>query len=783
MSRDTFYITTAISYPNGKPHIGHAYELIATDALARFQRLDGKDVFFLTGTDEHGIKMLQTAKREGISPRELADRNSADFKRMATRSTPPMTISSAPPKSGTTRPRRRSGRRWPPMATSTRAAMPAGTRCATKPITARRRRRSVADNVRYGPQGTPVEWVEEESYFFRLSAYQDKLLALYESQPDFIGPAERRNEVMSFVKSGLKDLSISRTTFDWGVPVPGDEKHVMYVWVDALTNYITGVGYPDENDEKWRFWPADAHIIGKDIVRFHAVYWPAFLMSAGIPLPKRVFGHGFLFNRGEKMSKSVGNVIDPFTMVEHYGLDQVRYFFLREVPFGQDGSYSHEAIVNRTNADLANGLGNLAQRSLSMIAKNCGGVVPKRGELTEADRAILDQAVAALWPPRARRWRSRASIWRWRRSSAWWRKPIAISPSQEPWALKKTDPARMETVLWTTAEVVRRVALLCQPFIPGSADEAARPAGGAGGQARLRACPRRLCAGARHGLARAGRRVSALRRTAGRERLMLVDSHCHLDFPDFAEERAAIVARAKAAGIGRMVTISTRVKRFQQILEIAETFDEVYCSVGTHPHNAAEELDVTAAELVRLSAHPKVVAIGEAGLDYFYDKAPRDAQAQGFRNHIAAARETGLPLVIHSRDADDDMAAILEDETGKGAFPFILHCFSSGRRLAEVGVALGGYVSFSGILTFKNSAELRAIAADVPHDRLLVETDAPYLAPIPFRGKRNEPAYVAHTAKVLAETIGVSEAEIADLTTNNFFRLFGKMPRPAEQSA
>ena len=259
---------------------------------------------------------------------------------------------------------------------------------------------------------------------------------------------------------------------------------------------------------------------------------------------------------------------------------------------------------------------------------------------------------------------------------------------------------------------------------------------------------------------------------------MLVDSHCHLDFPDFAEERAAVVARAFAAGVGRMVTISTRVKRFQQVIEIAETFEDVYCSVGTHPHNAAEELDVTADELVRLSGHPKVVAIGEAGLDYYYDKAPRDAQAEGFRNHIAASRRTGLPLVIHSRNADDDMASILEDETGKGAFPFILHCFSSGRGLAEVGVALGGYVSFSGILTFKNSAELRAIAADVPRDRLLVETDAPYLAPIPHRGKRNEPAYVTNTAKVLSETIGVSETEIADITTGNFFRLFTKMPRP-----
>lgn len=264
---------------------------------------------------------------------------------------------------------------------------------------------------------------------------------------------------------------------------------------------------------------------------------------------------------------------------------------------------------------------------------------------------------------------------------------------------------------------------------------------------------------------------------------MLVDSHCHLDFPDFAEERAAIVARALAAGVGRMVTISTRVKRFPQILEIAESYDEVYCSVGTHPHNAAEELDITADDLVRLAAHPKVVAIGEVGLDYHYDKSPRDTQAAGFRTHIAAARETGLPLVIHARSADDDVAAILEDETGKGAFPFILHCFSSGRRLAEVGVALGGYVSFSGILTFKNSAELRAIAAQVPHDRLLVETDAPYLAPVPHRGQRNEPSFVVETARVLAETIDVTADEIAAVTTDNFFRLFSKMPKPAEQGA
>ena len=264
---------------------------------------------------------------------------------------------------------------------------------------------------------------------------------------------------------------------------------------------------------------------------------------------------------------------------------------------------------------------------------------------------------------------------------------------------------------------------------------------------------------------------------------MLIDSHCHLDFPDFEAERDAIVARAAEAGVGMMVTICTRVRKFDRIRAVAEAYPQIFCSVGTHPHNAGEEEGIEAAELIRLAEHPKVVAVGEAGLDYFYDHAPREAQAAGFRTHIAAARETGLPLVIHARDADADVAAILRDETGKGAFPFILHCFSSGCTLAETGVALGGYVSFSGILTFKKSDELRSIARDLPRDRLLVETDAPYLAPTPFRGKRNEPAYVAHTAAALAETIGVSEAEIAEITTENAFRIFSRMPRSAAVSA
>lgn len=260
---------------------------------------------------------------------------------------------------------------------------------------------------------------------------------------------------------------------------------------------------------------------------------------------------------------------------------------------------------------------------------------------------------------------------------------------------------------------------------------------------------------------------------------MLVDSHCHLDFPDFADDREAVIERARAAGVGLMVTISTRVARFDEIRTITEAHPNVFCTVGTHPHNAGEETDVTTEELVHLAAHPKVVGIGEAGLDYFYDKAPRDLQAQGFRRHIAAARQTGLPLVIHARDADEDVASILEEETRAGAFPFILHCFSSGKALARKGVELGGYVSFSGILTFKKSEELRAIASEIPADRLLVETDAPYLAPVPKRGKTNEPAYVAHTAQKLAEVRAMQPEELAKLTTDNFFRLFKKVPREA----
>jgi methionyl-tRNA synthetase len=475
--RAKFYITTAISYPNGEPHIGHAYEAIATDAIARFERLDGREVFFLTGTDEHGLKMKQTALKEGLTPRELADRNTKRFREMAG-----LLGLSNDDFIRTTEPRHHaaSAEIWRRMEKAGDIFLKnyGGWYSVRDEAFYNETETTVGeDKIRRGPQGTPVEWTEEETYFFRLSAYEDKLLKHYEQSPDFILPPERRNEVVSFVRGGLEDLSISRTTLDWGIPVPAPKRddgtyspaHVMYVWVDALTNYITAAGFPDTESASFkRWWPADVHVIGKDILRFHAVYWPAFLMSAGLPLPKRVFSHGFVLSKGEKMSKSVGNVVNPFDLVHAYGLDPVRYFFLREVNFGQDGNYSPEAIANRINADLANDLGNLAQRSLSMIAKNCGGTVPEPGEFTEADKTIL--AAADALHAKAREAMDRQALTKY--LDAVW--AVVADANRyfaggEPWAKKKTDFKRMETILYVTAEVVRQVAVLSAPVMPRSA--------------------------------------------------------------------------------------------------------------------------------------------------------------------------------------------------------------------------------------------------------------------------------------------------------------------------
>ena len=466
-----YYVTTAIAYPNGPPHIGHAYEAIATDAIARFMRLEGYDVLFLTGTDEHGMKMLQTATKEKLAPGELLERNVPRFKAMVER----LDCSNDEfIRTTEERHHRASIGIWQRMEAAGDIYLDKYSGWYSVRDEAyydANETRLNEDGERVGAQGSPVEWVEEESYFFRLSAYQERLLDLYARHPDYVLPKERLNEVVSFVRGGLQDLSISRTTFDWGIKVPGNPKHVMYVWVDALTNYITAVGYPDVDSQKFRrYWPADLHVIGKDIVRFHAVYWPAFLLSAGVEVPRRIFSHGFLFNRGEKMSKSVGNVIDPFALADAYGVDQLRYFFLREVPFGQDGNYSHEAIVNRINADLANDLGNLAQRSLSMVARQLGGVLPKPGPLSGSDQEILAAADGMMNKAReAMKTQQLHQV-----LNAVWAVVAQANryfAGEAPWALAKTDRVRQGTVLYITAEVLRQVAILSAPFMPASASK------------------------------------------------------------------------------------------------------------------------------------------------------------------------------------------------------------------------------------------------------------------------------------------------------------------------
>lgn len=458
-----FYITTPIYYVNDSPHIGHAYTTLACDAVARFMRLDGRRVHFLTGTDEHGQKVDKAAEARGMDPQSFTDEVSQRFRDLVAA----MGFSNDDFIRTTEERHKRSVQElWRRLVDAGEIYL--GSYAGWYAV--RDEAFYAESEIRDGkaPSGAPVEWVEEPSYFFRLSAWQDRLLDWYDANPDCILPESRRNEVISFVRGGLQDLSVSRTTFKWGVPVPGDDDHVMYVWLDALTNYMSAVGFPDEQSELFRtFWPADVHVVGKDILRFHAVYWPAFLMAAGIEPPRRIHAHGWWTNEGQKISKSLGNVIDPYELIDRYGLDQMRYFLLREVPFGNDGDFSHAAMVRRMNSDLANDYGNLCQRVLSMIGKNCGGAVPQPGELTADDRELLGTAENLIDTVRAQMERQAShqaleSIWR----------VIADAnryvDSMAPWALRKTDPERMATVLYVLAETIRHLAILTQPFMPES---------------------------------------------------------------------------------------------------------------------------------------------------------------------------------------------------------------------------------------------------------------------------------------------------------------------------
>ena len=464
-----FYITTPIYYVNDKPHIGHAYTTLACDVLARFKRLDGYEVMFLTGTDEHGQKVEKAAQDNGVTPQAFTDSVSQNFRDLTAR----MNYSNDD-FIRTTEARHRVACQELWSMLMERGHITLGSYAGWY---------AVRDEAFYteaeivdgkAPTGAPVEWVEEPSYFFNLSEWQEPLLEFYDANPDFVGPASRFNEVKSFVRGGLRDLSVSRASFSWGVPVPNDDAHVMYVWLDALTNYLTATGWPTDGEfgdaeRNAKFWPADLHMVGKDILRFHAVYWPAFLMAAGMPLPKRVFAHGWWTNEGEKISKSLGNVIDPNALAAEFGLDQMRYFLMREVPFGNDGDFSRRAMIHRMNGDLANDLGNLSQRVLSMIFKNCDGVMPALPAAPQdEDRTLLaatDALIAEVRGQMDRQAFHEALRMIWQVVSDANRYVDAMAP----WGLKKTDPARMAEVLAVLAETIRQVAILVQPVMPESA--------------------------------------------------------------------------------------------------------------------------------------------------------------------------------------------------------------------------------------------------------------------------------------------------------------------------
>ena len=461
------YITTPIFYVNGAPHIGHAYTAIAADVMARFKRLDGHDVHFLTGTDEHGQKVEKAAQDAGLAPQDFTDQVSGQFRDMVARMG-----TSNDDFIRTTEERHKRGATalWERLAASGDIYLghyEGWYAVRDEDFYAEDDLVTLDDGTKLAPTGAPVEWVREPNYLFRLSAYEDRLLAHYDANPDFVGPSSKRNEMLSFIRSGLRDLSVSRSSFTWGIPVPGDAEHVMYVWLDALANYITAIGYPDETNPLWKYWPADLHLVGKDIQRFHAIYWPAFLMAAGLPVPKRIYAHGWWTVEGSKMSKSIGNVVDPIELVETYGLDPVRFFLLREVPFGNDGDFSKRALVSRMNVELANDFGNLAQRTLSLIARNCNGLLPEAVAHTEDDRSLLDAAEALLPAMRAHMDRQALNeaiedVWKVIRAAN------SYIDRQAPWALKKTDVPRMKAVLRVLADTIRIVGTLLQPVMPGS---------------------------------------------------------------------------------------------------------------------------------------------------------------------------------------------------------------------------------------------------------------------------------------------------------------------------
>ena len=750
-----FYVTTPIYYVNAAPHLGHAYTCIGADILARHHRQRGEDVFFLTGTDEHGEPVVQVAEREGISPKELADRNAQRFQALMPRINVSIDyfIRTSDPRhkqrvqevmqrihdNGHVYKGLYEGWYCPKCADfKTEAEIGPGNTCPIHQI--------------------PLDREKEENWFFRLSAFEEPLKALYADRPEWVTPRTRYNEALAFINGGLQDVSLSRAKISWGVEVPWDPAHVFYVWFDALLNYYTALSFArDGEDLTSRFWPA-FHVIGKDILKFHAVYWPAMLMAAGIELPEGELIHGFLLMRDAsgaetKMSKSLGNVLDPFQVMDTFGTDALRYYCFREVSFGHDGGVSTLTFGERYETELANEYGNLASRTLAMIARYRDGVTPDTGvdpELALEFAGLVDEVTALLGDADITQALERI----WQRV----RRLNRYVEERAPWQLAKDEAkaAELDTTLRSLAEGLRSVTVLLHPYMPETAGKLLA----ALGQPELALQSRRLRRTAR----RQPHRVAA----AALPEAAVIDSHTHLDSTPGTD--AEIVAAATAAGVTRILTIGTSADSARAAQAAAENHPEVWFAVGQHPNSATDFSTGQLDELRELARHPRCVAIGETGLDDYRDYAPRADQERAFHAHIELARELGKPLVIHTRAADDDTIATLA-RAAEG-LQVVLHCFSMPDRLAECADQ-GWWTSFAGNVTYPKARELAYAAEQAPLERLLVETDAPYLTPQPVRKHRNQPAFVIHTARFIAERRGLAYAELEAALHDNSARLFG----------
>ena len=889
-----YYLTTPLYYVNAAPHIGHTYTTIAADVIRRFKQMQGYEAVMFTGTDEHGQKVERAAKQAGLAPEDYTTRVAGEFYRQWGEFGLKVDRTMR-----TTDPRHHKTVQW--LFERCRAngyiykGSYTGQYCSYDEL--------YVSEAKPGDPcpdcGRPTETVTEENYFFKLSAFQERLLDFYEKNPHWIQPEARRNEVMSFVRKGLNDLSITRTSIKWGIPVPGEPNHVFYVWFDALIGYMSGVAGEE-------MWPADLHLIGKEIVRFHAVYWPAFLMAGDVPLPKRIFAHGWLLFEESKMSKSRGNIVRASPIREVMGADALRYFLLREIVFGQDGSFSYDALIGRYNAELANGLGNLASRTLTMIGQYRGGCIPPAGhsEISAIATETISAAVAAF--ENFEFSRGLEAIWGLLSSVD---KYIV---QQAPWKLAKKPEAQeqLDTALYTAAEALRIGTALLAPVLPdsaakiwaqlgmpeplesvrfdklawgqltagqkigevsarlpargnqarggedararnprhGRAERAARQDAGHGGGSRAghaedphrrfrqggyargagaggragegrgeAAAPegRYRGAAAAHtgGGHRVGLQAGAVDRPQGGHRgqpaaaeaarhrierddrgglgrrrqpragrvpgrhagrgaleVTLVDSHCHLDDERFDDDRERVIGRALEAGVTRMLAVGTGhgPPDLEAAIRLAEAFPFIWATAGVHPHDAAKAQPDTFERLRELLRHPKVVALGEIGLDYHYNLSPPEVQREVFRRQLMLAAEAGKPVVIHTREAWPDTLAVLREHwRGEG----IMHCFSGGTEEARQALDLGFHLSFGGIVTFPKAQNIRDAARLTPEDRLLVETDAPYLAPVPHRGKRNEPAFLVEPCARWRRCAAKRLSAIAEATTRNFERL------------